>query len=138
MEFIAAGDRGHLIMSLRRGGNNPFWWRNGFFFFCIILFVGANVAADACRQNFGAYAAAADFITGHLLKGRRAVDRSFLETGSFVYYCISKEITRFSDCPRAGPQRNSCGFLSFARPCRSPSISTFDIFFFFFCRYKAN
>ena len=33
--------------------------------------------------SFGAYAAAADFITGPLLKGRRAVDRSLLETGSF-------------------------------------------------------
>ena len=48
-----------------------------------ILFVEAHVAPDACRQSFGAYAAVADFITGPLLKGRGAVDRSLLETGSF-------------------------------------------------------
>ena len=36
-----------------------------------------------CAICIGAYAAADDFITGTLLKGRRAVDRSLLETGSF-------------------------------------------------------
>ena len=40
--------------------------------------------------TFRAYAADDDFITGPLLKGRRAVDRFLLETGSFVYYCIRK------------------------------------------------